>query len=109
MDQEHRELLESAEFRHMLARRWRVSLLLSALLFVLYYGYIVLVATNRAFLSTRIGETTTIGIPLGAAVIVGAWALTAIYVIWANRHYDPEVDLLRRKLQTTASRPGSRK
>lgn len=84
----------------MLARRWRVSLLLTLLLFVLYYGYIVLIALNRELLSTKIGDVTTLGIPLGAAVIVGAWALTAAYVVWANRHYDPEVDRLRRRLKS---------
>jgi uncharacterized membrane protein (DUF485 family) len=99
MQRGHRELLESPEFRHMLVRRWRVSLVLSALLFVLYYGYIILIATDRAFLSRRIGETTTIGIPLGAAVIIGAWALTAVYVVWANRRYDPEAERLRRRLR----------
>ena len=99
MDKAHKDLLASAEFRHMLARRWRVSLVLTALLFVLYYGYIVLIAVNREFLSVKIGDVTTLGIPLGAAVIVGAWALTAAYVVWANRHYDPEVDRLRRRLK----------
>ena len=83
----------------MLARRWRVSLVLTALLFVLYYGYIVLIAVDRELLSMKIGDVTTLGIPLGAAVIVGAWALTAAYVVWANRHYDPEVDRLRRRLK----------
>ena len=83
----------------MLARRWRVSLVLTTLLFLLYYGYIVLIAVNRELLSMKIGEVTTLGIPLGAAVIVGAWALTAAYVVWANRHYDPEVDRLRRRLK----------
>lgn len=82
----------------MLARRWRVSLVLTALLFLLYYGYILLIAVNRELLSQRIGEVVTIGIPLGAAVIIGAWALTAAYVVWANRHYDPEVERLRRRL-----------
>ena len=72
-----------------------MSLVLSALLFVLYYGYIILIALDRAFLSRRIGAATTAGIPIGAAVIVGAWLLTAIYVIWANRKYDPEVARLR--------------
>ncbi len=90
-----RELLASSEFRHLVTRRWRVSLALTACLFVLYYGYILLIATNKALLSRRIGEVTTIGIPLGAAVIVGAWVLTALYVIWANRAYDPEVARLR--------------
>ena len=99
MDKAHRDLLASPEFRRMLARRWRVSLVLTALLFLLYYGYIVLIAVNRELLSMKIGDVTTLGIPLGAAVIVGAWALTAAYVVWANRHYDPEVDRLRRRLK----------
>ena len=73
---------------------------LSLLLFVLYYGYIILIAVNPELLSRRIGASTTLGIPVGAAVIVGAWALTAAYVVWANRHYDPEVDRLRRRLRT---------
>ncbi len=98
MDSAHRDLLNSAEFRHMLARRWRVSVLLSVLLFVLYYGYILLIAVSPETLSHRIGTVTTLGIPLGAAVIVGAWALTAAYVVWANRHYDPEVARLRGRL-----------
>ena len=29
-------------------------------------------------------------LPLGAAVILGSWVLTAIYIVWANRHYDRE-------------------
>lgn len=86
----------------MLARRWRVSLVLTACLFALYYGYIILIAVNRPWLSERLGEgATTRGIPVGAAVIVGAWVLTAIYVVWANRAHDPEVDRLRRRLRSS--------
>lgn len=92
-------MLDSADFKQMLARRWRVSLVLSGLLFLLYYGYIILIAVNPELLSVRIGETTTLGILLGAAVIIGSWVLTAAYVIWANRRYDPEVDRLRRRLR----------
>lgn len=91
-----RDLLDSPEFRHLVVRRWWISLALTVCLFVLYYGYILLIAMNKAFLSHRIGEATTVGIPIGAAVIVGAWILTAIYVVWANRYYDPEVARLRR-------------
>jgi uncharacterized membrane protein (DUF485 family) len=96
---DHRQLLESKEFHHLLARRWRMALSLTAVLFVLYYGYIILIAVNRPFVSRRIGGATTIGIPLGAAVIVGAWILTAIYVVWANRYYDVEAARLRDTLR----------
>ena len=94
-----RELLDAPEFHRLVARRWRISLVLTACLFVLYYGYILLIATQKAFLARRIGETITIGIPLGAAVIVGAWVLTAAYVVWANRYYDREVTRLRARIR----------
>jgi uncharacterized membrane protein (DUF485 family) len=95
----HRELLDSPDFHRLLARRWRVSLALTSLLFLLYYGYIVLIAVNRPLVSRKIGETTTLGIPLGVAVIVGAWVLTALYVVWANRSYDTEAARLRDRLR----------
>ena len=69
----------------------------TALLFLLYYGYIALVAWNRPLLARPIadGSATTLAIPLGALVIVGAWILTAAYVVWANRHFDHEARRLR--------------
>jgi uncharacterized membrane protein (DUF485 family) len=94
-----RDLLDSPDFHRLVARRWRISMALTACLFVLYYGYILLIALNKPFLSRRIGDAVTLGIPLGAAVIFGSWALTAAYIVWANRHYDPEVDRLRRQLK----------
>jgi uncharacterized membrane protein (DUF485 family) len=99
MDAAARRLLDSAEFRRLITRRWRVSLVLTAALFVLYYGFILLVGLDRGLLATRVGRATTLGIPLGMAVIVGAWILTAIYVWWANRHYDREVHVLRGRIE----------
>jgi uncharacterized membrane protein (DUF485 family) len=93
-----RRLLDSPDFHRLVSRRWRVSLVLTAALFLLYYGYVLLIAVNKPFLAQRVGEVTPLGIPLGAAVILGSWALTAIYVVWANRHYDAEVDRLRSEL-----------
>ena len=94
-----REVLDSVEFRRLVERRWLVSLVLTAVLFVAYYGFILLVATNKPLLSTRIGETVTLGIPLGVAIIVLSWVLTAAYVVWANREYDPEVRRLRDQIR----------
>jgi uncharacterized membrane protein (DUF485 family) len=98
MQPSHRQLLDSPDFHRLVNRRLRVSLVLTALLFLLYYGFILLIAADKALLSTRIGEVTTLGIPLAAAVILGAWVLTAVYVIWANRSYDADVLRLRQRL-----------
>lgn len=85
------QLLDSTDFRRLVTRRWRVSLCLTLCLFILYYGYILLIALNRSIVTLTIGGTVPLGIPLGAAVILVAWLLTALYVVWANRRYDPEV------------------
>lgn len=93
------ELLESHEFKALVAKRWSVSIVLTFALFVIYYGYILLIGYNKEFLSTKIGEATTIGIPIGVAVIVLSWVLTVIYVIWANNVYDVEVQRLKDQLK----------
>lgn len=94
-----RQVVESAAFRGLVARRWRMSMTLLVLLFVSYYGYIVLIATNKELVSRKIGESMTVAIPVGIAVIGVALALTAIYVGWANRVYDPEVERLKGELR----------
>jgi uncharacterized membrane protein (DUF485 family) len=94
-----RAVLDSVEFRSLVAGRWRVSLALTALLFLLYYGYIILIATNRQLVSRQVSGATTTGILIAAGVIAGAWVLTAAYVLWANRQYDPAVAELRARAE----------
>ena len=92
------QIVESPDFRALVARRWAVSLVLLALLFVSYYGFILLVGARPDLVKQKIGAVTTLGIPLGVAYILAAWALTGAYVWWANRKYDPEVERLKRQL-----------
>jgi uncharacterized membrane protein (DUF485 family) len=93
------EIIGSADFRHLVQRRWTVSLVLLALLFVTYYGYILLIPYASDFMKSRIGQVTTAAIPIGIGVIVVAFLLTAFYVGWANKSYDPEVDRLKGQLR----------
>ena len=93
------EVIESKEFKRLVTKRWSVSIVLLILLFVSYYGYILLIAADKAFVSQKIGEVTTLAIPLGVASIVIAWVLTAYYVMWANKSYDPEVERLKSEMK----------
>ena len=93
------EVVESPEFKALVRRRWTVSAVMLVLLFVSYYGYILLIAADKALVSTRIGAVTTLAIPLGILSIVAAWVLTGVYVAWANKAYDPEVERLKRELE----------
>ena len=60
-----------------------------------YFGFIALVAYDAALLATLLHDGLSLGILLGALVIVAAWILTYIYVSWANRVYDPALTALR--------------
>jgi len=93
------EVVESPEFKALVKKRWTVSAVMLVLLFVSYYGYILLIAADKQLVSTRIGAVTTLAIPLGILAIVAAFVLTAVYVAWANKAYDPEVERLRRLLE----------
>jgi uncharacterized membrane protein (DUF485 family) len=93
------EVISSPDFKQLVKRRWTVSSILLVLLFVMYYGYILLIPYAPEFMRSKIGEVTTTAIPLGVGVIIVAFVLTAIYVVWANTIYDPEVDRLKGQLR----------
>ena len=97
------ELIESPDFKALVKKRWTVSFALLAVLFVSYYGYILLVASNKEWVSRKMSDApdavATIAIFLGVAAILVAWVLTAIYVWWANNAYDPEVERLKQQLK----------
>lgn len=75
--------------------RWRIAAILTLLMVGVYFGFILLVAYRPAMLAALLGEGLSLGILLGAAVIVSAWMLTLAYVQWANRVYDPALAALR--------------
>ena len=77
------------------AARWRIALTLTITMMVAYFGFILLVAFNKPLLGTVIAPGLSLGILLGALVIVVAWVLTWIYIYWANAHYDASVKGLR--------------
>ncbi len=78
------------------AARWRIAVILTAAMMIVYFSFILLVAFRRELLGTLVAPGLSLGILLGALVIVTAWVLTWVYVRWANRHYDQSVDRLRR-------------
>jgi uncharacterized membrane protein (DUF485 family) len=77
------------------AARWRIAIGLTVAMMAAYFGFILLVAFNKPLLGTPVADGLSLGILLGALVIVVAWVLTWIYVSWANRHYDSAIRRLK--------------
>jgi uncharacterized membrane protein (DUF485 family) len=89
MEDPHQRLAELAAARARLVAR------LTAAMLVLYFGFILLVAFGKPLLGRLVMPGLSLGILLGALVIVASWGLTLVYVRWANRHYDGELEKLR--------------
>ncbi|MEH2320868.1 DUF485 domain-containing protein [Nostoc sp.] len=79
------------------SERWRVSLILSGAMMFIYFGFILLIAFNKPLLGSLVVPGLSLGILLGALVIVAAWILIFIYVRWANSSYDDQIAKLTRK------------
>jgi uncharacterized membrane protein (DUF485 family) len=78
------------------AARWRVAAVLTAGTLVSYFGFILLVAFNKPLMGQQLTPGLSLGILLGALVIAAAWALTGLYVLWANGKYDKALHQFRR-------------
>jgi uncharacterized membrane protein (DUF485 family) len=88
-------------FASLVARRTRFRWLLTGLILLAYFGYIGLIAFDKSFLAQPIGGgATSLGIPVGIALIVFTVALTGVYVWRANG----EFDRLTREIIERASR-----
>ncbi len=95
---EHRRILEDPEFRSLVRTRDRLSIALTIVMLVVYFGFIALVAWGRAIIGADVGRGVTAGIPIGIGVILFSIILTALYVRWANVRFDAMVDRVRRDL-----------
>ena len=82
------------ELKH---KRTRFGWWLTLSMMVVYYGFIVLVAFDKAFLFQRLGAgVTTLGMPIGLAVIIFTVVITGIYVRRANNEYDALTEQIAR-------------
>ena len=73
-----------------------VNWTLTAIMLAAYFGYILLIAFDKAVLARPIGAgVTSLGIPIGVGIILLAILLTGLYVRRANREYDPLVRALQ--------------
>ena len=83
------------------AARWRISIALTAVVIVVYFGFVLLIAFNKPLMGRLLTPGLTVGILLGVVVIVASWASTWFYVRWANDTYDPQLKALREKEEGT--------
>ena len=87
------------KFNELVSRRARFAWTLSLIMLAIYFGFVLLVAFGKDLLGAPLGDgVTTVGIPIGVAVIVSAFVLTGIYVRRANSEFDALTDQIKREV-----------
>lgn len=82
-------IIANPKYQELRRKRSSFGWLLTALMMVVYYGYIALIAFNKEFLAQRLGDgVTTLGVPIGMGVIIFTIVITGIYVRRANTEFD---------------------
>jgi uncharacterized membrane protein (DUF485 family) len=89
------------KFLEFVAMRSNYGTIMTIISAAAYYGFILLVAFNKEFLATKIGEgyTMSVGVPIGVGVIVFTILLTWIYVRRANTEFDAINEALIKEAQ----------
>ena len=85
------------KYQELKAKRSSFGWWLTLAMMIVYYGFIVLVAFNKEFLSQRLGSgVMTVGIPMGFGVIIFTIVITAVYVRRANSEFDELTEAVKK-------------
>ena len=77
------------QYKELTAKRTRFGWWLTLAGMLAYYGFILLVAFDKPLLAQKIGNgVTTLGMPIGVAVIVFTIIITWVYIRRANSEFD---------------------
>ncbi|AWI34622.1 DUF485 domain-containing protein [Helicobacter apodemus] len=88
------------KFRDFISLRNRVSLILSLVILVFYYTFIVSVGLFPEVLGYRLGPSAiTLGIIVGICLIVTCIIATGIYTFFANVYFDKAQEEVLQELE----------
>ncbi len=90
----NKELVEKIKndpnYQELVSKRSSFSIKLTIAMLAVYFAFILTIAFKPALLGTPLSSdsVTTVGIPVGIAVIIFAFILTGIYTKRANSEFD---------------------
>lgn len=101
MERDVIQLIKSdPDYQKLVRVRSRYGWILTALMMIVYYGYILLLAFNKELLSRRLGEgVMTWAMPVGLAVIIFTIVITGVYVRRANSEFDQLTTAIKSRVQ----------
>lgn len=95
---------ESPEFIDLRHRFRRFVFPVTAGFLTWYFLYVLLAVFAPGFMSTKVWGNINIGLIFGLLQFVSTFAITMIYVRWADREFDPRAQALAEKMTELAGR-----
>ncbi len=88
------KIQNNPKYHDLVKRRDSLAWILSAIVCVMYFGFILMIAFTPDFLTQSISSDSVIpvGMPIGVGVILVSCILTGVYVRRANSTFDPLTD-----------------
>jgi len=91
-------------YQKLVRTRSRYGWMLTWAVMIVYYGFTLLNAFDKPFMSSRVGAgVMSWGIPLGLFTILFTIVVTAIYVRRANTEFDALTDAIHRNAGSTGT------
>jgi len=84
------KIKNNPDYQELVSKRTSFSIKLTIAMLIVYFTFILTIAFNPSALGTPIAadSVTTVGIPIGIAIIIFAFVLTGIYTKRANGEFD---------------------
>ena len=83
------QVRNNPKYQKLVKTRDKFAWTLTIVMLVVYFAFILTIAFSPEILGAKLGSgVMTVGIPVGIAIIVIAFALTGIYVNKANGEFD---------------------
>ncbi len=89
----------SPDFSELRRRFRRFVFPMTGLFLVWYFVYVLLADYAHGFMSHKVGGNITVALLFGIGQFVSTFAITMIYVRWADRRLDPDADRMRRQIE----------
>jgi uncharacterized membrane protein (DUF485 family) len=100
----YEQVQASPEFANLRNRLRRFVFPMSAAFLAWYLAYVLLAAYAPAFMSTKLAGNINVGLIIGLLQFVTTFAITTIYVRYANKHLDPLGEQIRLKIEAGEGR-----
>jgi len=95
----YRDVQLSPDFSELRRRFRRFVFPMTALFLAWYFLYVLLADYAHGFMSHRVFGNINVALLFGVAQFVSTFAITMIYVRWANREIDPAAARMREEIE----------